>query len=516
MFLSLFRAEAADRSPWGDFWFEPVTLRSSSGARVSADTAMKLTAVYACVSLLSRSFAVLPFVLYRPKPGGGKEKVTNHWLYRLFAKRPNRYQNRFQWRETLQGHLSLRGNCYNRIYANSQGEVTDLVPIHPDRIKIELIGDGYRYRVASRDGTEQPVAREDIWHVRGFSGDGLIGMNPIEMAREVVGLGLSAQDYAARFFANDARPTAGWIKMVGSFKDQEARNVFRESWQRAQSGENRGKVAVLENGMEYKDPPAVSLKDLQFLELRAQGVSDVARVFGVQPHLIGDLSRSTNNNIEQQSLEFVMFTMTALAERWEAAIEADFLYDDEGLEVEFDLKNLLRGDMAARGQYYHLGITDGWLVRNEARDSEGLDPIDGLDEPLQPLNMVEAGEQPPTPPKKPGAPPVPADDEEPDDSADARLGALAAAAADRVARKELLMVKQALEARGDPLVAIAEAYARHAGFLQKALNLAPAAAQAYCESQRDWLVASEAALDDETFLAATQLKIMKLALKGKP
>jgi HK97 family phage portal protein len=514
MFLSLFRADAGDRSPWGDFWFEPVSIRSLAGQRVSADNAMRLSAVYASVRLLSRSFAILPFVLYRPKTGGGKEKVTDHWLYSLFAKRPNRFQNAFEWREMLQGHLELRGNAYNRIYGNPRGEVTELVPVHPDRIKPEILDGGeYRWRITNRRGTEEIVPRGEIWHIRGFSNDGLLGLNPIEMAREVLGLGLSAQEYAARFFANDARPTAGWIKMLGKFKDAAAREVFRESWQRAQAGENRGKVPVLEEGMEYKDPPAVSLKDLQFLELRNQSVADVARIFGIQPHLIGDLSRSTNNNIEQQSLEFVLYTVTPLAERWEASIEAEFISDDEDLEVEFDFKKLLRADMAGRSTYYHNMLADGVLTRNEVRDEEGLDPLVGLDKPLAPLNMGEGGK--PQPAKTPNTPP-PADDPSEDDSTDARLAALADAAAERVARKELLMVKQALAAKTDPHSALADAYGKHALFLQKALNVSVAAALEHCEAQRAWLLADSKEIEESDFLATTHFKLMRLALKGKP
>ena len=224
-FFDRFRASADDRSPWGDFWFEPVTVRTSSGMRVSADNALRLAAVYA------ETMASLPFVLYRQRADGGKDKVTDHWLYRLLAKRPNRYQNPFEWREMLQGHLALRGNAYNQIVANSRGEITELVPIHPDRIKMELTPSGdYRYRVMDRLGNESIVPRGDIWHLRGLSSDGLMGMSPIELARESLGMALAAQDYGSRFFANDAKPTGGWIEFPGSFKDAEAKKVFRESY----------------------------------------------------------------------------------------------------------------------------------------------------------------------------------------------------------------------------------------------------------------------------------------------
>jgi hypothetical protein len=213
-------------------------------------------------------------------------------------------------------------------------------------------------------------------------------MSPIELARESLGMALAAQDYGARFFANDAKPTGGWIEFPGNFKDAEAKRVFRESYQQAQSGSNRGKVLVLENGMKFHEV-GVTNKDAQFLELRKFQITDIARLFRVPPHMIADLDRATFSNIEQQSLEFVMHTMTPWAERWEAAIGRDLIFDSEALEVEFDFSNLMRGDVASRSAYYQSGIQNGWLTRNEARAAENLNPIAGLEQPLRPLNMVE-------------------------------------------------------------------------------------------------------------------------------
>jgi HK97 family phage portal protein len=289
----------------------------------------------------------------------------------------------------LQGHLALRGNAYNQIITNPRGEIIELVPIHPDRVRVELLRSGqFRYRVTDRFGDETILPRGDVWHLRGLSSDGLLGMSPIELARESLGMALAAQEYGARFFANDAKPTGGWIEFPGSFKDAEAKKIFRESYQQAQSGSNRGKVLVLENGMKFHEV-GVTNKDAQFLELRKFQITDIARLFRVPPHMIADLDRATFSNIEQQSLEFVMHTMTPWAERWEAAIERDLIFENEDLEVEFDFANLMRGDAASRSAYYQSGIQNGWLTRNEARAAENLNPIVGLEQPLRPLNMVE-------------------------------------------------------------------------------------------------------------------------------
>ena len=357
--------------------------------RVSPDSALRLAAVYACVRILAETIASLPLVVYQRRPDGGKDRVTDHWLYRLMAKRPNRFQNPFEWREMLQGHLALRGNAFNQIITNPRGEIIELMPIHPDRVKIELLPSGeYRYRISDRSGSEVILPRGEVWHLRGLSSDGLMGMSPIELARENLGTALAAQGYGARFFANDAKPTGGWIEFPGSFKDSEAKKVFRESYQQAQSGSNRGKVLVLENGMKFHEV-GVTNKDAQFLELRKFQITDVARLFRVPPHMIADLDRATFSNIEQQSLEFVMHTMTPWAERWEASIQSELLLESDDIEIEFDFANLMRGDASSRSSYYQSGIQNGWLNRNEARIAENLNPIDGLDQPLRPLNMVE-------------------------------------------------------------------------------------------------------------------------------
>ena len=434
-FFDRFRASSDDRSAWGDFWFEPVSARTSSGVRVTPDASLRLSAVYACVRILSETMASLPIVLYRKRVDGGKDRVTDHWLHTLLCRRPNRYQNPFEWREMLQGHLALRGNAYCQIITNPRGEIVELVPIHPDRVRMEILRSGeFRYRVTDRFGDEAVLPRGDVWHLRGLSSDGLMGMSPIELARESLGMALAAQDYGSRFFANDAKPTGGWIEFPGSFKDAEAKKIFRESYQAAQSGANRGKVLVLENGMKFHEV-GVTNKDAQFLELRKFQITDIARIFRVPPHMIADLDRATFSNIEQQSLEFVMHTMTPWAERWEASIGSELLLDGDDLEVEFDFANLMRGDAASRSAYYQSGIQNGWLTRNEARVAENLNPLEGLDEPLRPLNMVEEGDAEEAEPTDAGADSEMEPQEPLDEQARARLRAVLTSAAERWARR---------------------------------------------------------------------------------
>ncbi|SDR47151.1 phage portal protein [Paraburkholderia tuberum] len=408
MFISRFRAGADDRSAWGNFWFEPVSARTNSGMRIGPDRAMQLPVVFACVRVLAETFGVLPIKLYRCGRNGKKKPVTRHWLLDLLCGAPNQWQTPYEWREMMQGHLALRGNAFNQIVTAPDGSVRALIPKHPDGMRLEpLPGKSefdFRYKYTDRNGNVTHYAASEIWHLRGLSSDGIVGLNPIELARESVGLGLAAQDYGARFFANDATPGGGWIEFPGTFKDKAARENFRESYQNAQVGMNRGKVAVFEGGMKWHQL-GLTNKDSQFLEARQFQVGDIARMFRVPPHLVGDLSKATFSNIEQQSLEFVIYTMTPWVARWESAIKTWLLLsDDQDLEVQFDFAGLLRGDAGARSMYYHNGILDGWMTRNEARENENYEPIEGLDEPLMPLNMVpvsEAGKTQPIEPEKP-------------------------------------------------------------------------------------------------------------------
>lgn len=503
MFLSKLRA-SDDRSPFGEFWFEPISVRTQTGVRVSAESAMRLSAVFACVRVLAETFAVLPFCLNERKAGKASP-VLDHPLVRLF-RRPNPWQNGFEWREMMMGHIALRGNAYNRVTSGGAGEITRLVPIHPDRVKPELLAGGdYRYRIRQASGQDEILTRDQVWHLRGLSSDGIVGLSPIELARETIGLGISAQEYGSRFFQNDARPGGGWIEHPGTFKEQAARKQFVDTWQSAQTGANRHKTAVLEFGMKYHEL-GIKNNDAQFLETRKFQVTDIARIFRMPPHLIGDLERSTNNNIEQQSLEFVTFTMTPWAERWEAAIENDLLLDGENLDVEFDFANLLRGDQKARADYYSSGITNGWLTRNEARDKESLNPIEGLDEPLTQRNMQTADQAAlPAP-----APAVP--NSAPPDSGsrpEGRFVALVQASAQRIARREIGVVERA--ARSKDAGAVATAYQEHAAFVAECLNVPLEVAAEYC-AQRLAVFQPGQSCDDFELLARSALE--RLALKG--
>lgn len=392
MFLSTVRSEAVlDRSPGGDFWFQPIGLPTASGVRVTSTGALGVPEVWACVNVLAKSFAMMPFELFEPQQPRGRKKRRDHWLWRLIAKRPNRYQTPFEWKLMLMGHLALRGNAFCQIEANGRGEITELLPLHPDRMQAEVLPSGnYRYVYTDQQGRRITYMRGEIWHLRWMSGDGIVGYSPIELQREAIGESIVMRSYAARFFANDARP-GGWIEFDGKFGTDDARKTFKKSWQENYSGRNLRKVAVLEKGMKYHEL-ALKNSDLQFVEGRREKAAEIPRIWGIPPHKIGVLDKATLNNIEQQNIEFWTDTMTPWGKMWSDSLEFFLLGADSGLDAEFDAKPMMRGDGVARSTRIRSLVLAGVMLRNEGREEEGYDPVDGLDVPLVPVNMATVDE----------------------------------------------------------------------------------------------------------------------------
>ena len=517
MFLSNVKADSGDRSTWGNFWFNPTPMRS--GGQVTADSALQLSAVYACVRVLTDSFSTLPFHMYRLRADGGKTQIRDHWLYRLFAKRPNDYQNPMEFRSMMMGHLALRGNAFAQIVSGRDGDVADLHPIHPDRVTIEMLSSSnWRYRVRNQDGTETIIARTDMFHVKGLSSDGVVGYNPIALARKMLATGIAAQDYGMRFFENDATPTGGWIQHPTNFKSEEQKKLWRESWQEMQGGSNKGKTAVLEYGMTYNPGVGITNVDSQFIETNKFNRSQIASLFRVPPHKIGDLERSTNNNIEHQGLEFVTDCMMPWATCWEEAIKYNFLDpEDDDLCVSFPLLSLLRGDSTARAAYINTCVNNGTMTRNEGRLMEDREPLDGLDETLRPLNMTteaeaidKADRDAQEPPEAVPAANQPAPAKAPQPSGE-RIGAMALAAAERVARKETQVLLAALTSASWP-DAVVDAMTKHAPFVMQALGVSQQIAGEYLQARRRDPITTSSTESD--IYSAALARLTKLALEG--
>ena len=354
---------------------------STSGTRVNERTAMQMTAVYSCVRILSEAVAGLPLQFYRYTADGGKEKAVDHPLYFLLHDEPNPEMTSFVFRETLMTHLLLWGNAYSQIIRNGKGEIMALYPLMPDRMRVDRDENGqlfYEYTVSTDDahtmkGSTVKLKPSDVLHIPGLGFDGLVGYSPIAMAKNAIGMAIACEEFGAKFFANGAAPS-GVLEHPGTLKDP---SRVRESWQATFGGSNNAqKVAVLEEGMKYT-PISISPDQAQFLETRKFQLDEIARIFRVPPHMIGDLEKSSFNNIEQQSLEFVKYTLDPWVSRWEQAMVRALLTVEEKKQYffKFNVDGLLRGDYQSRMQGYATARQNGWMSANDIRELENLDRI---------------------------------------------------------------------------------------------------------------------------------------------
>ncbi len=354
---------------------------STAGKRVNERSAMQMTAVYSCVRILSEAVASLPVHIYRYNDSGGKEKALDHPLYFLVHDEPNPEMTSFAFRETLMTHLLLWGNAYAQIIRNGKGEIIGLYPLMPDRMTVDRDDKGrlyYEYQLSSDDahtmkGSTVILQPKDVLHIPGLGFDGLVGYSPIAMVKNAIGLAIAAEEYGSKFYANGAAPS-GVLEHPGTLKDP---SKVRESWTQTFGGSsNANKVAVLEEGMKYT-PISISPNEAQFLESRKFQINEIARIFRVPPHMVGDLEKSSFSNIEQQSLEFVKYTLDPWVSRWEQAMYRSLLTEEEKKELifKFNVEGLLRGDYASRMNGYAIGRQNGWMSANDIRELENLDRI---------------------------------------------------------------------------------------------------------------------------------------------
>ena len=356
--------------------------RTTSGKPVNERTAMQTTAVYACVRILAEAVASLPLHVYEYQDDGGKKLVHDHPLYYLLHDEPNPEMTSFVFRETLMSHLLIWGNAYAQIIRNGAGRVLGLYPLLPDKMEVQRDDKGNIYYVYSRNSDENPMFKEygniklkaeDVLHIPGLGFDGLIGYSPIAMAKNAVGMTLACEEYGASFFANGANP-GGVLEHPGVLKDP---SKVRESWNSVYRGvSNAHKIAVLEEGMKYQQigiPP----EEAQFLETRKFQINEIARLYRIPPHMVGDLDKSSFSNIEQQSLEFVKYTLDPWVIRWEQSLQRSLLLPGEKGKyfIKLNVDGLLRGDYQSRMNGYAVGRQNGWFSANDIREMENMNPI---------------------------------------------------------------------------------------------------------------------------------------------
>ena len=381
-FLSgLFRSRDAPRNSTSGSAYRFFMGNSTSGKRVNERSAMQMTAVYSCVRILSEAVAGLPLHLYQYTDKSSKEKAVDNLLYFLLHDEPNTEMTSFVFRETLMTHLLLWGNAYSLIIRNGKGEAVGLYPLMPDRMTVGRDEKGrlyYEYMVSSddaktlKDGTVR-LSPYDVLHIPGLGFDGLVGYSPIAMAKNAIGLAIAAEEYGSKFYANGATPS-GILEYPGTVKEPDK---VRESWNAGFGGSsNAHKIAVLEEGMKYT-PISISPNEAQFLETRKFQINEIARIFRVPPHMVGDLEKSSFSNIEQQSLEFVKYTLEPWLVRWEQAMQRSLIPQDDKSEyfIKFNVDGLLRGDYQSRMQGYATARQNGWMSANDIRELENLDRI---------------------------------------------------------------------------------------------------------------------------------------------
>ncbi|HEL1285421.1 phage portal protein [Streptococcus equi subsp. zooepidemicus] len=381
LFTGLFRTRDAPSNRTSGSSYSFLMGSTTSGKRVNERTSMQMTAVYSCVRILSEAVASLPLNVYRYTDNGGKEKAIDHSLFHLLHDEPNPEMSSFIFRETLMTHLLLWGNAYAQIIRNGKGEVIALYPLMPDRMSVDRDKNGQLYYKYTKNNDDAPtmesgsvyLSPSDVLHIPGLGFDGLVGYSPIAMAKNAIGLAIAAEEYGSKFYANGAAPS-GILEHPGTLKDP-AR--VRDSWNATFGGSsNSNKVAVLEEGMKYT-PISIAPNEAQFLETRKFQINEIARIFRVPPHMLADLEKSSFSNIEQQSLEFVKYTLDPWVIRWEQALYRALLSEEEKKTVffKFNVEGLLRGDYASRMNGYATARQNGWMSANDIRELENLDRI---------------------------------------------------------------------------------------------------------------------------------------------
>ena len=354
--------------------------RSNAGKRVTDRTALQHIAVYACVRVLSEAIAQLPLHLYKYNDKG-KERVPQHPLYFLLHDQPNPEMTSFVFRETLMSHLLIYGNAYAQIIRNGRGDVLGLYPLMPDKMKIDrdeknrLIYIYSRYDEANPNLKEQGdivLYADEVLHIPGLGYDGLVGYSPIALAKNAIGISIACEDYGASFFGNNANPS-GVLEHPGVIKNPDK---LRDAWHRAYGGRNAHKVAVLEEGVKFT-PISIPNNEAQFLETRKFQIEEIARMYRVPLHMIGDLDHATFSNVEHLSLDFVKYSLDPWIVRWEQGLQKALLSDSEKGQyfIKFNVDGLLRGDYASRMQGYSIGIQNGFLCPNDVRELEDMNLI---------------------------------------------------------------------------------------------------------------------------------------------
>lgn len=358
-----------------------------SGVQVNSESALRYAAFFACLKVLSEDVGKLPIKLYKERPDRGRDVARNHKVHRLISRRPNDFMTASEFWEMCVAHVVLRGNFY-AFKVMVGGEVVELLPLNPGSVKPKLRDDwSLWYDVTFANGTRDVLPASAIFHVRGLSLDGVRGLSALEYARETLGLGIAAERHGAKLFVNGANP-GGALETEQTLTDEVFERV-KTSWNEKHTGlENSHKVAILEGGLKWTSVTMTNT-DAQWLENRKHTDNQICGLLRVPPHKIAILDRSTNNNIEHQSLDYVNDGLMPHLNRIESRIRISLLNerDEEDHFAKFNVGALLRGDMKARSQFYKDMVFIGAYSPNIVLEFEDMNPREGGDVYLTPSNM---------------------------------------------------------------------------------------------------------------------------------
>lgn len=448
--------------PTDPFWYTNLSGGgvSSSGPIVTPDSALRVAAVYACVRVLAETVASLPCHLYERLPDGGKKRAGGA-LAELLSDFPNAWQTNVEFFEQGMYHLCLRGNAIHQIVPGPNGPISELIPIHPDRVTaIDRMPDNtLRYTISDPElrTRTRVLMTNDVFHVRGLSSDGILGLSPIAHLRNAIGLAMSAEDSGAKLFRQGVRPS-GVLEHPQKLSDEAYARLKRAQQEHAGTA-NAYRTMILEEGMKWSQV-SLSNRDAQFLETRKFQIAEIARIFRVPPHMIQDLDKATFSNIEHQGIDFVVHTIRPWLVRYEKAIKRDLIINHRKLFAEFLVDALLRGDFNSRMSGYAMAIQNEIFSRNEVREMENRNPVPGGDEFRNPITVPQGKDST-------------MDDE--DVSRAARLyRALCEGAARRIAKRELdwvsPRVKHIHKDRQLFNEKVGEFYQDHAGYIDREIG----------------------------------------------
>ena len=358
-------------------WLRSGGAMTASGAAVTPETAMKVAAVFRCVDLISGAISSLPIDVNRDLGENRKEPAKDHYLWRLLRRRPNEWMTPVEFKRLLMTHLLLRGNGFARIVRGVGGRVISLIPMSPERMEVEQLDNlSLKYTYTRKDGTKIELNQRDVFHVRGLSFDGIVGVSPITYARESIGLSMQAERFGARLFKNGTSLAA--VLKHPQHLSEEAIARLKEGLEHFRGADNAFKTMILEEGMDLT-PIGMTSEDAQYIALREFQRGEIYQIFGVPPHMAGDTQKTTSwgSGIEQMTIGFVTHTLTSWMTSWEQAIVRDLLSDrDNDIYVRFNTRALLKGDVKTRFGAYREALQWGWLSPDEVRALEDMNPRD--------------------------------------------------------------------------------------------------------------------------------------------